>query len=174
MKIKGWTILPSFLIEDDFLDRNEPGKWSIRPLFCYHVFFLWSTMSSLCGHVYTDRIKMDLLTCTQMLQNTWTENVVCPYLKKKKKPIWHRVTPKKEFLKESISRTLEGRIGSRNLFINRSLLVPLENTYLFEGIFMYLCIRVLCLNAIEKRESYLLTDGCDPSCACWELNPGLL
>ena len=37
-----------------------------------------------------------------------------------------------------------------------------------------LCIQVLCscLQTHQKRESDLVTDGCEPPCGCWDLNSG--
>ena len=31
-----------------------------------------------------------------------------------------------------------------------------------------------CLQTPQKRASDLITDGCEPPCSCWELNPGPL
>ena len=30
------------------------------------------------------------------------------------------------------------------------------------------------MNACQKREPHLITDGCEPPCGCWGLNPGPL
>jgi hypothetical protein len=30
-----------------------------------------------------------------------------------------------------------------------------------------------CLQILQKRESDLVTDGCEPPCGCWDLNSGL-
>jgi hypothetical protein len=29
-----------------------------------------------------------------------------------------------------------------------------------------------CLQTLQKRESDLITDGCEPPCGCWDLNSG--
>jgi hypothetical protein len=29
-----------------------------------------------------------------------------------------------------------------------------------------------CLQTLQKRESDLITDGCEPQCGCWDLNSG--
>ena len=29
-----------------------------------------------------------------------------------------------------------------------------------------------CLQTLQKRESDLVTDGCEPPCGCWDLNSG--
>jgi hypothetical protein len=31
-----------------------------------------------------------------------------------------------------------------------------------------------CLQILQKRESDLIMDGCEPPCGCWDLNSGLL
>lgn len=135
-KVKGWTSLPSFLIEDgDPLgwrqSREMKYKVSALPwwllLVVYDAFYLWS-------YIYKDRVKwISLLThkCCKMLG----QKKMSPYFFLKK--IWNGVTPKKEFFKESIvSRILEGWIDPRKILINKSLLLPLENIF-FK---IYLCI----------------------------------
>ena len=40
--------------------------------------------------------------------------------------------------------------------------------------FMYTSTLCPCLQTHQKRASDLTTDGCGPSCGCWELNSGPL
>lgn len=44
---------------------------------------------------------------------------------------------------------------------------------------MYVCVPHACLVPTEARRKHRvpltgITDGCEPLCGCWELNPGLL
>jgi hypothetical protein len=38
----------------------------------------------------------------------------------------------------------------------------------------YMEVHCSCLQTLQKRESDLLTDGCEPPCGCWHLNSGPL
>ena len=35
-----------------------------------------------------------------------------------------------------------------------------------------MCVHCSCLQTLQKKESDLLTDGCEPPCGCWDLNSG--
>jgi hypothetical protein len=37
---------------------------------------------------------------------------------------------------------------------------------------LYVKIHCSCLQTLQKRESDLVTDGCEPPCSCWDLNFG--
>jgi hypothetical protein len=47
-------------------------------------------------------------------------------------------------------------------------------------LFLYLLIMytafclLACMSVGQKRAQYLIIDGCEPPCGCWELNSGLL
>jgi hypothetical protein len=41
--------------------------------------------------------------------------------------------------------------------------------FFFSIFFKDLCS---CLQTLQKRESDLVTDGCEPPCGCWDLNSG--
>jgi hypothetical protein len=44
----------------------------------------------------------------------------------------------------------------------------------FKGLFYYMYVHSSCLQTLQKRESDLITDGCEPPCGCWDLNSGLM
>jgi hypothetical protein len=39
-------------------------------------------------------------------------------------------------------------------------------------IYYYMYVHCSCLQTHQKRESDLVTDGCEPPCGCWDLNSG--
>ena len=39
---------------------------------------------------------------------------------------------------------------------------------------MYMSALSACTSACQKRASDPITDGCEPSCGCWDLNSGPL
>jgi hypothetical protein len=52
---------------------------------------------------------------------------------------------------------------------------PKKVIYLFIYLFIYYVCIVLpvCMPAGQKKVPYLITDGYEPPCDCWELNSGL-
>jgi hypothetical protein len=52
----------------------------------------------------------------------------------------------------------------------------LKNIYLFIYLFIYLLYVSTrsCLQTLQKKESDLITDSCEPPCGCWDLNSGPL
>jgi hypothetical protein len=44
-----------------------------------------------------------------------------------------------------------------------------KKKYLFT---YYMWVHCSCLQTLQKRESDLITDGCEPPCGCWDLNSG--
>ena len=56
---------------------------------------------------------------------------------------------------------------------------PFSFSFFLICLFIYLFIYYMkvhcsCLQTLQKRESDLVTDGCEPPCGCWELNSGPL
>ena len=48
--------------------------------------------------------------------------------------------------------------------------------YLLCYLFIYYVYNILppCMPTFQKRAPDLITDGCEPPCGCWELNPSTL
>jgi hypothetical protein len=49
--------------------------------------------------------------------------------------------------------------------------------FLFFKIYLfiyYMEVHCSCLQTLQKRASYLITDGWEPPCGCWDLNSGPL
>jgi hypothetical protein len=45
--------------------------------------------------------------------------------------------------------------------------------FFFKDLFIYyMKVHCSCLQTLQKRESDLVTDGCEPPCGCWDLNSG--
>jgi hypothetical protein len=44
--------------------------------------------------------------------------------------------------------------------------------FFFRFIYYYMQVHCSCLQTHQKRESDLVTDGCEPPCGCWDLNSG--
>jgi hypothetical protein len=47
--------------------------------------------------------------------------------------------------------------------------------FFFLKIYLFIiCKYTSCFQTLQKRESDLVTDGCEPPCGCWDLNSGPL
>jgi hypothetical protein len=42
----------------------------------------------------------------------------------------------------------------------------------FKRFYYYIKVHCSCLQTHQKKASDLITDGCEPSCGCWDLNSG--
>jgi hypothetical protein len=43
--------------------------------------------------------------------------------------------------------------------------------FFFKDLFIdYMQVHCSCPQTLQKRESDLVTDGCEPPCGCWDLN----
>jgi hypothetical protein len=71
-----------------------------------------------------------------------------------------------------------GGIGVVFVFPDRvspcnSLICPGIHFFFFKDLFIYYkYVHCSCLQTHQKRESDLVTDGCEPPCGCWDLNSG--
>jgi hypothetical protein len=56
---------------------------------------------------------------------------------------------------------------------NQTKLVVQMSFFFFKDLFIhYMQVHCSCLQTPQKRASDLVTDGCEPSCGCWDLNFG--
>jgi hypothetical protein len=66
------------------------------------------------------------------------------------------------FHEQQVPFTSESSLQPRGLHFCYSFFLNLFIHYMF--------VHFSCLQTLQKRESDLLTDGCEPPCGCWDLN----
>jgi hypothetical protein len=44
--------------------------------------------------------------------------------------------------------------------------------FFFFKIYLFMICKYTVLQTLQKRESDLVMDGCEPPCGCWDLNSG--
>ena len=60
--------------------------------------------------------------------------------------------------------------GLSQQLANAFTLVPFIFNFFFFKIYLFIICKCSCLQTLQKMESDLITDGCEPPCGCWDLN----